>query len=61
MLHIQCMSIASMAKQFLSNNGTKDVFINLDITQKNITKLKLQISSKLEIWLQSLKRSSKWK
>jgi hypothetical protein len=41
MLHIQCMSIASMAKQFLSNNGTKDVFINLDITQNIYNKVKI--------------------
>ncbi len=41
MLHIQCMSIASMDKQFLSNNGTKDVYINLDITQKKYNKVKI--------------------
>jgi hypothetical protein len=41
MLHIQCMSIASMAKQFLSNNGTRDVFINLDITQNIYNKVKI--------------------
>ncbi len=41
MLHIQCMSIASMAKQFLSNNGTKDGFINLDITQKIYNKVEI--------------------
>jgi hypothetical protein len=38
MLHIQCMSIASMAKQFLSNIGTRDVLLILTLPQKNITK-----------------------